>query len=140
MSSILEFLIELWATINSLSDKKVILHIEPAGAAIKLETDVSMKFNIGTEVYFIKAPIKSYLNNYYFDFSATVIQLKRRREPRYQIPKKWSQTAFLLNFRPDMRTVNCIVHDISLSGIRLEILNPLITLDDGLKVSICRWA
>lgn len=69
------------ATINSLSDKKVILHIEPADAAIKLET----------EVYFIKAPIKSYLNNYYFDFSATVIQQKRRREPRYQILKKWSQ-------------------------------------------------
>ena len=35
-----------------------------------------------------------------------------------------------------MRMVNCIVHDISLFGIRLEILNTSIKLDTGIKVSI----
>jgi len=116
------------AVVDSLSDKKVLLNIEPVDASVSLDTNVSMKFNIGTEVFFIKAPIKKFMNKYYFDLNSKVIQLKRRKEPRYQIPKKWSQSAFVMNLLPDIRLVNAVVHDISLSGIRLEVLNPMVSL------------
>lgn len=126
----------LKATIDSFTDKKVVLNIENNDASVATDVVVSIKFNIGTEIYFVKAPLKKYLNKLYFDLATRVIQLKRRKEPRYQPPKKWTQTAVVLNPTLEARSVKCSVIDISKSGIRLEVLQELnfCKKDDVLKL------
>lgn len=108
-----EFPAPLQTTIESFFEKRVVLDKDVAQLQFNLEQDVSIKFNVGTEVFFVKTKLMRYLNRVYFERSAKVVQLKRRKEPRYIIPKKWNQTA-QLNGKP------CVVQDISLSGIRFE--------------------
>lgn len=109
------------AYIESFSDKRAILSTEVAEVKLSPEAEISMKFNVGTEVYFLKTSLKSYLNRYFFDMGSKVIQLKRRKEPRYLIPPKFSQSATLQSSDGDLP---CKVIDISQSGIRLEVLKP----------------
>jgi c-di-GMP-binding flagellar brake protein YcgR len=65
-----------------------------------------------------------------------VIQLKRRREPRFNIPKKWPQSASILIGAPQPEFIKCNVVDISLSGIRFEILqqHPEYKREDIIKI------
>lgn len=100
-------------SIDNFLDKRAILTSELKDYNLPSDREISFKFHVGTETYFIKTFIKSHLNRYYFDMTSKVLQLKRRREPRYLIPKKWSQTA-------SMQSVPCTVVDLSLSGIRFE--------------------
>jgi hypothetical protein len=109
------------AYIESFSDKRAILTTEVSDIKLPLETEISMKFNVGTEIFFVKAPLKSYMNRYFFDMGSKVIQLKRRKEPRYLIPPKFSQSATLHSSSGDLP---CKIIDISQSGIRLEVLRP----------------
>ena len=44
------------AVIESISDKRVILKTDPSDVLIQENVDISMKFNVGTEIFFIKAP------------------------------------------------------------------------------------
>ena len=108
-------------TIDSFVDKKVILKLEDPSTPIAVGVEVSMKFSLGTEVYFVKAPIKKQGTLAYFDVSAKVIHLKRRKEPRYVIPKKWNQAAAIISASPGIKPVPCTVIDISASGLRLEV-------------------
>ncbi|MBC7419447.1 MAG: PilZ domain-containing protein [Bdellovibrio sp.] len=109
------------ASIDSFVDKKVILKLETPDIPVTIDVDVNIKFNIGTEVYFAKTPIQRHLGLPCFDLGAKIIQLKRRKEPRYLIPKKWIHTAGLVSSQPNMKPIPCSVVDISLSGMRLEI-------------------
>lgn len=102
-------------------DKRAILPSELKKFALPNDKEISIKFNVGTETYFIKTFIKTHLNRYYFDMSSKVMQLKRRREPRYLIPKRWKQTAAVILNPIKQTQLNCTVVDISLSGIRFEI-------------------
>lgn len=108
-----EFSNPLQATIESFFEKRVILDKEVAQIQFDLEQDVSIKFNVGTEVFFVKTKLKRYINRIYFEQTAKIVQLKRRKEPRFIIPKKWEQSAKL-------NGISCLVQDISLSGIRFE--------------------
>lgn len=100
-------------SIDNFLDKRAILTSDLIEHNLPSDREISFKFNVGTETYFIKTFIKSHLNRYYFDMTSKVLQLKRRREPRYLVPKKWSQSASL-------QSVPCSVVDLSLSGIRFE--------------------
>lgn len=104
-------------SIESFFDKRVILGSDVSHLQFDPEQDVSIKFNVGTEVYFVKTKLKRYLNRLYFERTAKFVQLKRRKEPRYLVPKKWNQSALLSG-------VACTVQDISLSGIRFECTDP----------------
>ena len=115
-----ESAIPFQTSIESFFDRRVILDKDVALVQFNLEQDVSIKFNIGTEVYFVKTKLKKYLNRIYFDKSSKIIQLKRRKEPRYVIPKKWNQTATLGG-------IACLVQDISVSGIRFECVDQGVT-------------
>jgi len=108
-----EFPNPLQTTIESFFEKRVILDKDIAQLQFNPEQDVSIKFNVGTEVYFVKTKLKRYLNRVYFERTAKIVQLKRRKEPRFIIPKKWTQAA-------QLNGVPCLVQDISLSGIRFE--------------------
>lgn len=108
-----EFPNPLQTTIESFFEKRVILDKDIAQIQFNPEQDVSIKFNVGTEVYFVKTKLKRYLNRIYFERTAKIVQLKRRKEPRFVIPKKWTQTA-------NLNGIPCLVQDISLSGIRFE--------------------
>jgi hypothetical protein len=116
-------------------DKKVILGKEVSELNFNLEQDVSIKFNIGTEIYFVKTQLKKHLNKIYFDMSSKVLQLKRRKESRYLIPKKWNQSAHILNNSKALNLISCHVQDISLSGIRFEVLDQTVIFkrDDIIK-------
>ncbi len=109
-------------TIDSFFDKRVILDKEVANVQFNVEQDVSIKFNIGTEIFFVKTKLKRYLNRVYFDKSSKVIQLKRRKEPRYVVPKKWNQVA-------SVGGIACQVQDISMSGIRFECADAGVAFD-----------
>ncbi len=115
------------ANIDSFSNKKVILKFDQPDVVISEHQAKSIKFNIGTEVFFTKVLIKRFMNNYYFDISAQVIKLKRRQETRYFIPKKWPQSANIVNYAVTAKLIPCQIHDISASGIRIETSLPQIT-------------
>jgi len=124
------------AYINAFADKKVILTPEPATLNLPMDKEISLKFLVGTEVYFIKTVFKNHLNRVCIDMSAKVIQLKRRKEPRYLIPKGWNQTGTLI-LQNATQTLKCNVIDISKSGIRFELLEqPKLHLhrDDIVKI------
>lgn len=108
-------------TIDALVDKRVMLKLESPEMPVSVDVEISIKFNIGTEVYFIKTPIKKLLGKPYFETNVKVIQLKRRKEPRYLIPKKWLQTAAVLGAHAKIKPVPCSVINISRSGMRLEV-------------------
>ena len=111
----------LSATIDSFVDKKVILKLENLDIPITVNVEVSIKFNIHTEIYFIKVPIKRHLGLAYFELSSKVIQLKRRKEGRYLVPKKYLQTAMIASHSIGKKLIPCVVLDISYSGMRLEV-------------------
>lgn len=124
------------AYINTFIDKKVILTPEPANLNLPVDKEISLKFLVGTEVYFIKTVFKNHLNHACIDMNAKVIQLKRRKEPRYLIPKGWNQSGTLI-LQNATQTLKCNVIDISKSGIRFELLEqPKLHLhrDDIVKV------
>lgn len=108
-----EFPTPYQTTIETFFDKRVILDKDVGHLQFDQEQDVSIKFNIGTEIFFVKTKLKRYLNRIYFERTAKLVQLKRRKEPRFVIPKKWNQTASLAG-------TPCVVQDISTSGIRFE--------------------
>ncbi len=124
-------------TIDGLIDKRAILKIENPEIPIATDVETSIKFNIGTEVYFVKTPILKLGNMAFFDMGVKVIQLKRRKEPRYLLPKKWQQASSILGANPKIKPIPCTVIDISLSGMRLEVKElyqlPL-QRDDVIKV------
>ncbi len=124
-----EFPNPLQTTIESFFDKRVILDKDIAQVQFNSEQDVSIKFNVGTEVFFVKTKLKRYLNRIYFERTAKFVQLKRRKEPRFIVPKKWAQTAKL-------NGISCVVQDISISGIRFECLDPKILINSKEVVQI----
>lgn len=115
--------------IDNFSDKRIILQSELKKFNVPEETEVSIKFSVGTEIYFVKTYIKSYLNRYYFDMSSRVLHLQRRKEPRFQIPKKWNQTGSIITNLLKNKQPAFTVIDISYSGMRLEVANPLFVND-----------
>lgn len=124
------------AFINAFVDKKVFIVTEPESIAIPLNKEISMKFFVGTEVYFIKTSIKTHNNRFYFDMATKVIQLKRRKEPRFLIPKNWMQVGAIYLGKAN-EFLKCNVIDISNSGIRFEVLDqlqPNLKRDDFIKI------
>lgn len=115
-------------------DKRAILDAEVNHIKLPDNQDISFKFNVGTEVYFVKTKVKSHLNRYYFDMSSRVIQLKRRKEPRWLIPKKWTHSSCVV--LPKGTQLPCQVHDLSQSGIRLEVMEgqPQYKRDDIINI------
>src|SRR3989344_5442343 len=107
--------------IDNFLDKRAILPRDLTDIKLPTDKEVSIKFNVGTEIFFIKTFIKSHLNRYYFDMSSKVIHLKRRGAPRHIIPKKWSQAAGIVTSAGRQTPLKCTVIDISLSGTRFEI-------------------
>ena len=126
----------LRASIGSFSDKRIIIFPENDKIVLPLDKEVSIKFNVGTEVYFLKTTFKSHLNRYYIEMNSKVIQLKRRKEPRLLIPKNWAQQAAIIRNTAGDDLIKCKVADISLSGIRLEVLDafPNYKRNDIIKI------
>ena len=120
--------------IDTFADKKIYITPDPSSFELPIDKEYSIKFNIGTEVYFIKTSFKIQLNRVYIDMNTKVIQLKRRKEPRYLIPKNWTQTASVLVTPTEI--IKCNVADVSNSGIRFEVLgnHPDYKRDDFVKI------
>ena len=118
-------------SIDNFLDKRAILTNDLKKYKLPEDREISFKFHVGTETYFIKTFIKSHMNRYYFDMASKVLQLKRRREPRYLIPKRWNQSASL-------QSISCTVIDISQSGVRFEFSGkqklPIFQRDDIVSI------
>ena len=139
--SVLVFKIDVYPNpittfIDNFLDKRAILPNALMDFKLPTDKEVSIKFNVGTEIFFIKTFIKSHMNRYYFDMNSKVIQLKRRREPRFLVPKKWNQSAAII--LTASKQDKCTVIDISSSGIRLETEiksdTPLYQRDDIIRI------
>jgi hypothetical protein len=123
------------AFINTFADKKIFVTTEPQ-VNLPVDKEISLKFLVGTEVFFIKTFFKLHLNRFYVDMNSKVIQLKRRKEPRFLIPKNWNQSGAII-LPKNNETLRCNVIDISKSGIRFEIIDPVkipFQRDDVLKI------
>jgi hypothetical protein len=120
--------------IDTFANKKIFVIPDPSDLELPTDKEYSIKFNVGTEVYFIKTMFKVYLNRVYVDMGVKVIQLKRRKEPRFLIPKNWQQSSSILVTPTEI--IKCHVADISYSGIRFEILgsHPDYKRDDFVKI------
>lgn len=96
---------------------------------------VSIKFFIGTEVYFIKTKMSLIEDQLSFPEKSKIIQLKRRKEERYNIPEKWQQLAAIWSIQ--LKTKNdARIIDISYSGIRFEVPELALDVNKGDKIRI----
>lgn len=131
-----EYPIAVQTVIDSFIDKRAMLGREVSELKFDMDQVVSIKFNIGTEVFFVKTKLKRHLNKVYFDMFSKVIQLKRRKEPRLVVPKRWAQTANILSAANPAEVLKCHVHDISQSGIRFELLDNsvIFSREDVIKI------
>lgn len=126
----------LRARIESFVDRKVILKFDNLASDIDLNEVLSIKFNVGTEVFFVKTSLKKFLTQYYFDLTVQVIELRRRKQTRYEIPKKWKQNAALPKTYIKEQPVLCRILDLSLTGLRIEVVanENLFQIDQILEV------
>lgn len=114
------------AKIIHFADRKVFLETDyPNEKLAGFKGLTSIKFFIGTEVYFIKTPIQIIDNVACFEQAAKIVQLRRRKEPRYNIPDSWSQTAAVWSIELKIKNSARVV-DISQLGIRFEV--PMVSL------------
>lgn len=99
----------------------------------KLKTvseSVSIKFFIGTEVFFIKTPLLNHEGQIYFSEKIKIIQLKRRKEERYNVPVEWQQLAAIWSVQQKIKN-EAIVMDVSYSGIRFEVTQLTLPVEKG---------
>lgn len=106
--------------IDCFSHKKIVLSEDLNNHKPPIDKEFSFKFYVGTDVFFIKTSLKTHLNFYYIDINQKVIQLQRRKESRFNIPKRWNQTATFSIRKNTDKFFRCQILDISTSGIRFE--------------------
>lgn len=109
--------------ISGFLDTKVILDTEHYDRLAEAKGVVTIKFLVGTELYFVKTFLTQFQNKISFSKNVKVVHLKRRREPRYVIPSKWNQFAHVWDLETKGK-MDARVLDISKSGIKFEILDP----------------
>lgn len=123
------------AKISHIADQKVFLET-PALEKVFMFMDLtSIKFFIGTEVYFIKVALEVINDAICFDQNIKVVQLRRRKEPRYNIPEKWNQSAAVWSIELKQKN-NAKVIDLSLSGIRFEVPRLTLIINKGDQIRI----
>lgn len=123
------------ARISYFADHKIFLETSSFARVSTYPGLTSIKFFIGTEVYFIKVQLEVIDDTVCFAQEAKIIQLKRRKEQRYMIPEKWNQTAAVWSIELKIKNVAKVI-DISYSGIRFEIpkLNLIINKGDQIRI------
>lgn len=110
----------LHAKIDFLADGKVFLKLSIDYKSINYVGLSNVKFFIGTEVYFIKTQLDTVNDALCFDQHTSVLHLKRRKEPRYNIPKHWDQTSTIWSLQTKAKNLARVL-DISYHGLKLEI-------------------
>jgi len=100
-----------------------------------LDVNVSIKFFIGTEVYFIKTKLITIDDQFCFSEKSKIIQLKRRKEERHNLPDKWSQFAAVWSIQLKIKNDARII-DISYSGIRFELSELTIPVEKNDQIRI----
>ncbi|MCM2353069.1 MAG: PilZ domain-containing protein [Pseudobdellovibrio sp.] len=123
------------AKIQFFADKKIFLETPQLDKLALFQGQTSIKFFIGTEVYFIKTSLEVVDDQICFDQSSKIVQLRRRKEPRYNIPEKWNQTAAVWSI--ELRIKNLArVTDISYGGCRFEVPKLSLSINKGDQIRI----
>lgn len=123
------------AKIAFFADKKVFLESNSIAKLVSFAGQTSIKFFIGTEVFFIKTNLEFVDEAICFDQRSKVVQLRRRKEPRYNVPEKWNQAAAVWSI--ELRIKNdAKVIDISHGGIRFEIPKLTLSIAKGDQIRI----
>lgn len=121
--------------IGYFADKKIFLETPLAEKLATFVGLTSIKFFIGTEVYFVKTTLEVTDDQICFDQGAKIIQLRRRKEPRYNIPEKWNQTAAVWSIELKIKNP-AKVTDISYNGCRFEVPKLSISINKGDQIRI----
>lgn len=123
------------ARISFFADNKVYLETAHADKLATFSGQTSIKFFIGTEVYFIKTTLEVIDGQVCFDQNSKIIQFRRRKEPRYNIPEKWTQSAAIWSIELKIKNV-AKVTDISSGGCRFEVPNLKLDIKKGDQIRI----
>lgn len=123
------------AKIISFDDRKVVLETANVERVATFKGETSIKFFIGTEVYFVKTPVEVVDKQVRFDQTAKVVQLRRRKEPRYNIPDKWNQTSAIWSIELKIKNEGKVT-DISYGGCRYEIPNLSLDIKKGDQIRL----
>lgn len=123
------------AKMSSFADQKVFLETTQVEKLSTFKGLTSIKFFIGTEVYFVKTPLEVVDQKVCFEQSAKVVQLRRRKEPRYNIPEKWNQISAIWSIELKLKNEGKVT-DISNGGCRYEIPNLTLELKKGDKIRL----
>lgn len=123
------------AKIAYFADKKVFLESPAIEKLFTFMGLTSIKFFIGTEVYFIKVPLEVVNDGICFPQDAKILQLRRRKEQRYNLPEKWNQNAAVWSIQLKTKN-NARVVDISNSGIRFEVPKLTLSISKGDQIRI----
>lgn len=88
---------------------------------IESNTEVTLKIISQNSLYFLKTTLMKYKNTYYFESYENLFELVRRKSPRLQIPKEWSQSAFIQSLDKNSLRSICRVLDLSETGMKLKV-------------------
>lgn len=123
------------ARIGFFADKKIFLETAQTEKLATFHGQTSIKFFIGTEVYFIKTVLEVIDDQICFDQGSKIVQLRRRKEPRYNIPEKWNQTAAIWSIELKIKNP-ARVTDISYNGCRFEVPKLTLNINKGEQIRI----
>ena len=123
------------AKIGFFADKKVFIETLHVEKLMTFMGQTSIKFFIGTEVYFIKTNLEVVDDQICFDQNSKIVQLRRRKEPRYNIPEKWNQTAAIWSIELKIKN-QARVTDISYNGCRFEVPKLSLSINKGDQIRI----
>lgn len=123
------------AKIGFFADKKVFLDTSQIEKLSTFHGLTSIKFFVGTEVYFIKTTLEVANDQICFDQNSKIIQLRRRREPRYNIPERWNQAAAVWSIELKIKNPARVI-DISYHGCRFEVPKLSLSINKGDQIRI----
>lgn len=104
---------------------------------LQVGTEVTIKVIVDEKLFFIKTELKKAENYFYFDNFDNFFELVRRKKPRFKIPQKWSQSAYIQSLATpyELKSTASIV-EMSKAGMKLKIGPELPRYEDGLEIKV----
>lgn len=137
------------ATLKKIGERKHFYVIAPVDAFADTP-EITAKVLFNDKLYFLKTELKKFQGGVYFENYENMFELVRRKNPRFQIPKHWPQSAYIqathtaviqpkkvtyLELSKVLKSV-ATIKEMSKSGMKLEIATELPRYDKSQILNI----
>lgn len=126
----------LFAKLKKIGQRKH-FYITSNASILESKPEATLKIIFLNKLFFLKTNIKKYNDDYYFENYENFFELVRRKNPRFQIPLNWPQSAMIQS----VETVNglrslAIILEMSKSGMKLTIVPVLPRYDKNQVIKL----